>query len=424
MQKKNYELIGEQVYSGKLPNGLSVFVVPKPGFYKSYAFFATDYGGADRRFKLGGKWVDTPEGVAHFLEHKMFDTEDGNALTSLSANGASPNAYTGTDITAYHFECIDKFSENLETLLSFVSIPYFTPESVEKEQGIIAQEICMVEDDPEYCLYYGLMKSLFHSNPLRDSVAGTVGSISEITDKTLYDCHKAFYDPSNMVLCVAGGADPAEVFGIALKILPGSPGEIPKRDYGPHEPPEPAAASFSKAMEVSLPIFLAGCKSEPAPRGPDSLRLELVSSLALDLLAGHSSPLYLRLYGEGLVSSDFSASYDSGVGAAYSIFGGESRSPERVYDEVKKEITRLASDGPDPALFNRIKKAAIGSQVRMLNSFGAICGSVAGGHFRGYDAFDAPEVLLSITEDDAVSFYREHLSPENMAISIVSPLSP
>ena len=153
MKLTEYRKIDEHVYSGILPNGLSVFVIPKPGFHKKYAYFATDYGGVDRRFKLSDKWVDTPAGVAHFLEHKMFDTVDGNALEFLSANGASPNAYTSTDITAYHFECIDKFYENLETLLSFVSIPYFTSDSVEKEKAIIAQEILMVEDDPDYCLY-------------------------------------------------------------------------------------------------------------------------------------------------------------------------------------------------------------------------------------------------------------------------------
>ena len=421
MDLKEYKLIGEQIYSGKLPNGLSVFVVPKQGFQKSYAFFATDYGGADRRFKHNEEWIDTPEGVAHFLEHKMFDTEDGNALTSLSANGASPNAYTSTDITAYHFECVEKFSENLETLLSFVSIPYFTPESVEKEQGIIGQEISMVEDDPDYCLYYGLMKSLFRSNPLRDSVAGTIESIAAITSETLYSCHKVFYNPSNMALCVAGDVDPSEIFDVAQKILPKDPGEVPERDYGPQETLRPETSFFTKAMEVSLPLFLAGCKVKSAGRGRESLRLELVSAIALDILAGHSSPLYFRLYGEGLVNSDFSASFESAVGTAYSMFGGESREPERVYDEVKKEILRLSENGPDRELFGRVKKSAIGSQIRMLNSFDAICGSITGGYFHGYDAFEAPELLSTITMEDVTSFYRENLDPGNMAISIITP---
>ena len=421
MRQKFYPLIGEQIYSGKLSNGLSVFVVPKRGFHKRYAYFAADYGGADRRFKLSGNWIDTPEGVAHFLEHKMFDTEDGNALTALSANGASPNAYTSTDITAYHFECIDEFGANLETLLSFVSIPWFTPESVEKERGIIAQEICMVEDDPDFCLYYGLMRSLFRHNPMRDSVAGTVESISQITADTLYDCHRVFYNPSNMALCVVGDVEPSEVLGIADRVLPKHAGEIPERDYGAAESPKPESARFSKAMDVSLPVFLAGCKSEAAPRGRGSLRLELISALALDVFAGHSSPLYLKLYGKGLVNSDFSASFDSAAGAAYTMFGGEAREPERVFDEVVGEQRRIAEKGPDPELFGRIKKAAAGGHIRSLNSFSTISGSIVGGHFRGYDSFEAPEILSSITEEEISDFIRKNLVPENMAISMITP---
>ena len=422
MKHRDYSLIGERVFSGKLPNGLSVIVVPKPGFLKKYAYFATNYGGVDRRFKVAGNWIDTPEGVAHFLEHKMFDMEDGtNALTTLSANGASPNAYTSSDITAYHFECTDKFPENLETLLSFVSRPWFTPESVEKEQGIIGQEILMGEDDPDHCLYYGLMKSLFRANPMRDSVAGTVESIAKITPEILYDCHKVFYNPSNMVLCVAGDFDPDEVTEIAGNILPDAPGELPERDYGPREAPEPETTRFTKDMEVSLPLFLLGCKSEPAKAGRGSLRHDLTAAVALEILAGHSSPLYFRLYGEGLVNSDFSATFDSAAGSAYSMFGGESRDPARVSDEIKNEILRLSGAGPEPTLFRRIKKAAIGSQIRVLNSFEAICGSLAGGYFRGYDAFESPEVLASVTEDDVAAFFRNSLVTGNMAISVINP---
>ena len=421
MMRKNYPLIGEQIYSGKLPNGLSVFTVPKHGFHKNFAFFATDYGGVDRRFNLSGNWINTPEGVAHFLEHEMFDMEYGNALMKFSEIGANPNAYTSSDITAYYFECADNFSENLETLLDFVSTPYFSLESVEKEQGIIGQEILMCEDDPDYCVYYNLMKSLFRHNPLRDSVAGTVESISRITAQTLYDCHKVFYNPSNMTLCVAGGAEFQEIIDTAQRVLPEEPGELPGRDYGAAEQLTPETERVSKAMEVSQPIFLAGCKSPPAARGQEALRLDLVSALSLEVLAGHSSPLFIRLYSEGLICGDFSASYESAAGVAYSMFGGESEDPERVFGEVKKEIHTLSEKGPDKDLFERTKKAAIGSQIRSLNSLESICVSIAGGHFRGYDAFEASELLTSITEDDVTSFYRKHLQPDNMAISIITP---
>ena len=406
-----------------LPNGLSVFVVPKPGFHKKYAFFAANYGGVDRRFKLTDEWIDTPAGVAHFLEHKMFDTEDGNALELLSANGASPNAYTSTDMTAYHFECIDKFYENLETMLSFVSIPYFTPDSVEKEQGIIAQEILMVEDDPDYCLYYGLIKSLFKSNPVRDSVAGTLESIVKITSDTLYDCHNTFYAPSNMALCIVGHVDPLTVFELAEKILTANKSQLPLRDYGTYETLSPEAFSVSKSMEVSLPIFLAGCKVSPATHGKDILWLEIVSAIALEMLCGHSSPLYLKLYAEGQINADFSASFDSAAGVAYTMFGGEARDPQRVYQEVKEEVQRIAKEGPDPALFKRIKKAAIGGHIRAMNSFGVLAASLVEGHFRGFDPFKAPELLSRMTVDDISVFLRENIIPENMAISTINPLN-
>ena len=418
---KEYSLIGEQVYSEKLPNGLSVFIIPKRGFHKRCAYFAANYGAADRRFKRGGEWIDDPMGLAHFLEHKMFDTQHGSALTKLSENGASANAFTSSDVTAYHFECVDKFSENLETLLSFVSTPYFTPEGVEKERGIIGQEILMDEDDPDHCLYYGLMRSLLNRHPLRDPIAGTVESIAEITAKMLYDRHGDYYSPSNMVLCAAGDIDPSEVSGIAQKILPQEPREVFKCDYGEPEDSLPEAARFSKKMEVSLPIFLAGCKTGPAARGRDSLKLDLVGAMALELLAGHSSPLYIRLYGQGLVNSDFSASFDSTAGVAYTIFGGEAREPDRVFGEVVDEIIKLSETGPDEKLFARIKKAAVGGYLRSLNSFDSICGSIVGSFFRGYDAFDTPDILSGITEGEVAAFWRERLRPENMAVSIVEP---
>ena len=196
MKQTFYERIGESVYREVLPNGLQVCVVPKPEHAKKYAFFATRYGGMDTRFQLDGQWLDTPMGIAHYLEHKMFDTPDGgNALQTLSATGASPNAFTSTAITGYHFECTDQFWENLKTLLTFVSVPYFTKESVEKEQGIIGQEIRMIEDQPGWQAYHLLLEAMYQHHPVRNSVAGSVESISHITAETLYHCHEAFYTP-------------------------------------------------------------------------------------------------------------------------------------------------------------------------------------------------------------------------------------
>ena len=204
MDKKLYPRIGEEVIWETLDNGLPVCIVPKQGFSRKYALFATRYGGMDMRFELNGQWLDTPAGIAHYLEHKMFDTKDGNALQELAKNGAEPNAFTSNAMTAYYFDSTEHFEENLRILLSFVSIPYFTDESVAKEQGIIGQEIRMIEDNPDWQIYTRMLRAMYHRHAARTSIAGTVESIAEITADTLYDCHKAFYTPANMILTVVG----------------------------------------------------------------------------------------------------------------------------------------------------------------------------------------------------------------------------
>ena len=300
MQRHDYPNIGETLYSAELPNGLRLRVVPKKGFATFYAAFAANYGGADRRFELDGEAIDTPAGVAHFLEHKMFDLPDGDsAMNLLSANGAEPNAFTSSDMTCYYFQCTKSFEENLRLLLHFVSTPYFTPETVQKEQGIIAQEILMGEDNPGMAIYYQLLRQLYARHPIRDRVAGTVESISGITDKTLYDCHRAFYAPSNMALCVEGDVDPERIYAIALEALPQERMPVPHADYGQAENLLPAECFASREMPVSAPQFLIGVKIAPAQRGSENLRQRLVAQLALRLLAGGSSPFYSRLYARG-----------------------------------------------------------------------------------------------------------------------------
>ena len=419
MKKRDYIAIGERVYSEKLPNGLTVLVDRKAGFNKKYAFFAARYGGADRRFKLSGQWVDTPAGIAHFLEHKMFDMKDYNALALLSSNGASPNAFTSSGMTAYHFECTDKFFDNLRILLDFVSTPYFTEESVKKEQGIIGQEIRMTEDDPDFALYYEFLKCLYAHNPVRDSVAGTVESISEITAETLYDCHRVFYDPSNMVLCVAGDVDPQAVADMAERILPKTPGPVPERDYGPEEGMTPVKAYSEKEMDVGMPMFAFGTNVRAEARGKSFHRQSLTAELALKLLVGRSSRLYSEMYASGLINSKFSAAYETTAGAAYTLFSGEGREAERVRDMVGAEAEKIVRNGADTALFERIKRAEAGRTIRGLNSFDNLCYNMADGHFMGYDALEAYELLRGITAEDAVKFIGESLKSENIALASV-----
>jgi len=421
MQQREYQRIKEQVWFDTLENGLAIYVVPKKGFYKSTAVFATKYGGSDRRFKLGGKWHDTPAGVAHFLEHKMFDKKDVNVMQQFSALGASPNAFTSSGVTAYHFECTENFEENLRILLKFVTEPYFTEESVAKEQGIIAQEIRMIEDNPQFVVYRNLMQALYAENPIRDSVAGTVESIARISAQTLYYCHEAFYTPSNMVLCAAGDIDPERVREIAEEVLPGEKKETAERDYGKSESPLPLENRKEVKMEVGVPIFIAGAKLESRLTGQERQRQELVGDFAINLFLGKSSPLYARLYAEGLINNTFYGGTSFFPDGAVAVFGGESRDPDAVFSAVAEEAKKFVAEGAERKFFERLKRAALGEEIRGLNSMYGICTRRIPGHFEGFDPFKSIDILDEITIEDAVSFIADSFKPEKLAISLVRP---
>lgn len=416
----SYPRIGETVLRAVLPNGLTVLVVPKPHHRKRYAFFTTRYGGMDMRFCRGGTWYDTPAGIAHYLEHKMFDTEDGNALQTLSQNGAEPNAFTSNSITAYYFDCTEHFEENLKILLSFVSVPYFTPESVEKERGIIAQEIRMVEDTPDWKVYTNLLECLYRSSPARVAIAGTVESIADITSETLYECHRTFYDPANMVLCVVGNVDAAQIAAIAEEILPASRGETVGRDYGSEEL-SVAEKRRCEAMEVSMPQFLVGFKCPPVADGEALMRQDIIADMACDILLGDSSPLYQRLYDAGLINGSFGGGFDQLPGIAYLYAGGDSEESEEVVRAILDEAKRLGREGVDEKFFQQIRRASFGSTLRALNSFENIAVSLADGVFRGFDPFHFPEVYESVTRADVEDFLRENVVEERSALSILTP---
>ena len=420
MNQSFYERIGESVYRETLPNGLQVCVVPKPGYAKKYAFFATRYGGMDTRFRLDGKWLDTPAGIAHYLEHKMFDTKEGNALQELAKNGAEPNAFTSNAMTGYYFDSTEHFEENLKILLSFVSVPYFTDESVAKEQGIIGQEIRMIEDNPDWQIYTRMMQALYQNSTARTSIAGTVESISHITAETLYQCHKAFYTPSNMILTAVGDVDPVHVVDLARSILPRERGEKIPRDYGT-EPADIAQKETSVAMEVSTPQFLTGFKCTPAPEGEDYLRMSAIGDMACDILLGDSSPLYLRLYDQGLINTSFGSAFEMMPGIAYLYAGGDSRDARAVTGEIYREAERLAAEGIDEDFYQQVRRATFGEQLRGLNSFENIAVSLTEGYFRGYNPFRFPQVFDSITKDDILAFLRENLREERAVLSEIVP---
>ena len=420
MRMEYYKRLGETAHMSKLDNGLQIIVVPKPGYAKKYAFFATRYGGMDTRFELDGKWLDTPAGIAHYLEHKTFDTEDGNALQTLALNGADPNAFTSNDMTGYYFDSTEKFEENLDILLKFVSIPYYTPESVEKERGIIAQEIRMTEDEPDWQIYMRMLRAMYAKHTARVAIAGTVESIQDITADVLNQCHKAFYTPSNMILTVVGDVDPARIEETALRILPKSGGPEIARDYG-DETDEIPEHETRIDMEVSSPQFLAGFKCPPAPRGEARLRQSLIGELAGDILLGDSSPLYQKLYEAGLINGSFGGDYDLMPGLACFYAGGESRDSRAVTDEILKEAARLGGGAIDPDFFERIRRANYGAWIRSLNSFENIAVSLTEGYFNGYNPFRFPDIFESVTLDDIAAFLRENIVEDRMVLSEITP---
>ena len=416
---KRFDNVGETLQTAVLDNGLRVCVVPKKGFSTFFACFGTYYGSVMRSFDLAGVRHDTPAGVAHYLEHKMFDMPDGdNALQSMTATGADPNAFTAYDETVYYFHCTERFEENLRTLLRFVTTPYFTAETVEKEQGIIAQEIRMYDDEPDNAVYVDLMKLLYKSHPVRDDIAGTVESIAEIDAETLYACHRAFYTPGNMCLCVAGDVDAARVCGIAEEILGKEKGEVP-RPVVYEEDEAPEKLYTERVMSVSAPQFAIGAAFRPTEG--DVLRERIVARLAMRLLCGTSSPFYTRLYGEGVLNRNFSYGTDFPANTAQLTVSGESSDPRRVCDELLAEVDRISAEGFDADAFERAKRASLGSRLRGFEDFDSVCLSGFEAEGRGYCIFDAPAVLASVTAEECRAFLARVLTRERTVLSVVRP---
>lgn len=417
----DYPKIGEGYYEERLPDGLRVRVVKKPGFARKYAFLAVDFGSIDTKFTVDGKALRVPDGIAHYLEHKMFDLPDENAMNLFAAHGGSPNAFTSYAMTAYYFSCTEQFAENLRVLLRMVFTPWFTDESVEKERGIIAQEIRMYEDSAESRVGEDLFGALFAEHPVRVPIAGSVESIGDITAEMLYACHRAFYCPSNMLLCVVGDVDADEVCALAREMAHGTQQALPVRDYGAAETMLPVRAKTERRMEVSMPTFSVGFKCAPPKAGMETMRREIIGDLAAEILIGESSPLYQRLYEEGLIDADFSAGYESVKDACLFSAGGDSKDPEAVLAAMLEEAERIGREGFDTALFERLKKSALGRRTRDLDSFESICYRICAYSFDGADYFRFPEAYASVTPEDVQRFLLETIRPERAAISIVRP---
>lgn len=420
MKFVNFPALGEGYHETILDSGLRIRVIPKPGFAKKYAFVAVDYGAIDTAFTFYGKDYRTPDGVAHYLEHKMFDMPYGDAMNRFAALGGSPNAFTSHTLTAYYVECTENLQENLETLLQFVFTPYFTQKSVDKEQGIIAQEIGMYRDSADSRVYENLFSALYDHHPIRVPIAGTEESIREITPETLTLCHKAFYTPQNAMLCVMGDVQPEEIAAWAEQYLPTCGDTKAKAFYGAEETLLPKEKRVEETMEVAMPTFLVGFKDVPAT-GPASMKQEFIGDLTADLLFGSSASFYTELYEKSLIDSSFAAGYEGFKGAAVFTAGGDSKDPEKVAEAILKEKDRILRHGADEEAFRRLKKAMLGRKLRSLDSFESTVYRMCAYFFEGVEYFDFYDILQSVTLEDVQNYIRRTLREERMAMSIISP---
>ena len=421
MEVRSYPELKEEVLWEVLPNGLTVAIVPRPGFTRKLCYFATDFGSIHTEFSIDGKGYTVPAGIAHYLEHKMFDMPRGEVSGEFAALGASVNAFTSYDMTAYHFSCTENFYDALRLLLEFVSTPYFTEESVEKEQGIIGQEIGMNMDAPDMQIFERLMQAMYREHPVKEPILGTVESISKITPETLTLCHRAFYRPDNMLLCVVGDVDPQQVWDIALQTVPPAPKETVTATRAWQEDMKTVEDFTSCRMEVAMPTFQLGFKCAPLQRGEAAVKREILGELAAETLFGEASRLYLSLYEKGLIDASFGGGFDTVEGMAMLTASGDSDDPAAVQDAILQEASRLIKEGIGEEDLLRMKRSALGRRIRGLDSFDSVCFRICAYYFSGYDYFRFPSLYRDITQQEILDFLKENVTTDRMSLSVIYP---
>jgi len=424
MDKLYFDNLDETLYTEELTNGLKLYVLPKKGYQKTYATFTTKYGSVDREFGVNGDKIQVPDGIAHFLEHKMFEEEDGDVFNEFAKNGAQANAFTSFNRTTYLFSSTENVKTNLETLINFVQNPYFTDESVEKEKGIIAQEIRMYDDNPDWRLYFGLIATIYSKNPIRIDIAGTVDSIYQITKEHLYTCYKTFYHPSNMILFIVGGVEPEEIIQLvkqnqSQKNFDAIPNIV---RYYPDEPRNVGQEKQEFTFPVALPKLLVGFKdSEINLSGKEFIKREISTQIMLEMIFGQSSNFYERLINKGIIDDDFSFEYQIEQQYAFSLLGGTTKRPKDLIDSIKEEIKTIKKDGFEQEIFIRTKKQKIGDFLRKMNSPEFIANQFTRYISNDANLFDILDILEAMNIED-IRKRIDHLNEELMALSIVNPV--
>lgn len=419
MKTVDSAVLHEKYYEIDHKSGLKIFVMPKEHYSSAYAVIGTRYGSIDTKFKRSDRedFVTVPEGIAHFLEHKLFESEELDAFTRYAETGASANAYTSFDKTCYLFQCTDRFEDSLRILLDFVTHPYFTKETVEKEQGIIGQEITMYYDVPGWMSTFNLLKCLYKNHPVRIDIAGTVESISHITDKLLYDCYDTFYNLNNMALAVVGNVDVESVLSVCDEVLKKSADVKIERAFE-QEPREIVKPYDEYYLSVGMPVFSFGYKE--ACKTPLRTVKELVEmNVLLEILAGETSPLYTGLFEKGLINSSFSKEYFVGNGYESVIFDGESNNAGEVAEAIKAEVENLRKNGFSDERFEAARRSLYGKEIMSYNDIDGVANSIIASCFGGFGVFDALEIYKSVQKSDIEKLLAEKLNEQYSALSIV-----
>lgn len=414
--------IKEKMYIEKLENGLTIIIFPRHTTQKKYVMWGVNFGSIDNHFinPDNGEEITIPDGVAHFLEHKMFEQKSGiNSLDTLSRLGVDANAYTTNDYTTYLFECTDNFYEALDELMDYVQNPYYTNENVEKEKGIIAQEINMYDDAPNWKVYMNAMECLYKKNPVKIDIAGTVKSISGINKEMLYNCYNTFYTPSNMLMVVTGDFIPAELIEeIKNRIIKNENKEEIKRIY-PEEPEDINKKQKVQNMDVNNPIFAIAYKDKVLKNKEEQVKKHIAIEIILNILLGKSSELYKELYDEGLVMGNINFDYEFSKEYAHIVISGQSCNPEKIQEKLNKKIKGIKQLGINEEDFIRVKKKVYGSYIMEYNDVSDVARMIMSDYFKGVNSFEYIEYYNQISKEYANKILNEMFDEKKQVISIV-----
>ena len=410
---------GDSCVHVKHSSGLDIYICEMPGFSSVEALFGTKYGSINTMFRQKGdkEFTVVPEGIAHFLEHKLFENEDCDVFELYAKTGASGNAFTSFDKTAYLFNCTKNYQESLRILLDFVQKPYFTQETVDKEQGIIGQEIKMTNDNPEWRVFFNMLRCMYHNHPVKIDIAGTVESIAQIDADLLYKCYHTFYNLNNMVLSIAGNISADEVLAICDECLKNCEDRGLETVF-PDEPDSIVQSEIYEVQPVGAPIFNIAYKCKEC-RGEERLKKSMAASVVSSMLSDASSDMYQRLLKEGTINSSFGTEVFAGDGYFTVIFSGESAQPEKVRDAVADEVEKWLSEGINEKDFQRIKKSTYGMLVRELNNVEAVANLMMNAHMDETGPYDSISVLSDLTAEDAVEFIRSEFRRDRLVMSVV-----